>query len=61
MRASLGVLSEPQFNPNLVATVMDGTQAKSGVIDPLGTEINLGKDLYPQLLRNLANTLVGCL
>lgn len=55
------VLSEPQFNPNLVATVMDGTQARTEVLDPLGTGIAPGPGLYPQLLRNLANTLADCL
>ncbi|MEO3414493.1 zinc ABC transporter substrate-binding protein [Roseovarius sp. CAU 1744] len=55
------VLSEPQFNPNLVATVMGGTQAKSAILDPLGTGIEPGPGLYPNLLRNLADTLADCL
>lgn len=55
------VLSEPQFSPNLVATVMDGTEANTAVLDPLGTELELGADLYPQLLRNLAVALADCL
>ncbi len=55
------VLSEPQFNPNLVATVMDGTEANTAVLDPLGSDLTLGPDLYPQLLRNLAKTLADCL
>lgn len=55
------VLSEPQFNQNLVATVMDGTQANTGVLDPLGSDIEPGPGLYPQLLRNLANALAECL
>ena len=55
------VLSEPQFNVNMVATVMDGSEAKTGVLDPLGTDIELGPGLYPQLLRNLAYALAECL
>ena len=55
------VLSEPQFNPNLVATVMDGIEANTAVLDPLGVELELGPDLYPQLLRNLAVALADCL
>jgi len=55
------VLAEPQFNPALVATVMDGTAAKTAVIDPLGSELTPGPDLYPQLLRNLASSLADCL
>lgn len=55
------VLAEPQFNPGLVATVLDGTDANASVIDPLGAELEPGADLYPQLIRNMANTLADCL
>ncbi|MBC6438816.1 MAG: zinc ABC transporter substrate-binding protein [Rhodospirillales bacterium] len=55
------VLSEPQFNPGLVATVLDGTDANTGVMDPLGADLEPGPELYPQLLRNMANTLADCL
>lgn len=55
------VLSEPQFNAGLVATVMDGTAANTAVLDPLGSNLEPGPDLYPLLLRNLATTLADCL
>ena len=54
------VLAEPQFNAGLVATVLDGTKAKTGVLDPLGSDLAPGPALYPQLMRNLASTLVEC-
>ena len=55
------VLAEPQFNEGLVATVLDGTEAKTGVIDPLGAELKPGPALYPQLIRNMSATLAECL
>lgn len=55
------VLAEPQFNAGLVATVLDGTEAKTGVLDPLGSDLESGPALYPQLIRNLASTLAECL
>ncbi len=55
------VLSEPQFNPRLVATVLEGTPANTGVIDPLGADLEPGPDLYAQLIRDIATALVGCL
>jgi zinc transport system substrate-binding protein len=55
------VLAEPQFNSGLVATVMDGSDANTGVIDPLGSDLELGAALYPQLITNMATALVGCL
>ena len=53
--------TEPQFNAGLVQTVFQGTGAVTGVLDPLGSDLPLGADLYPQLLRNLAGNLVACL
>jgi zinc transport system substrate-binding protein len=54
------VLAEPQFNPDLVDTVLDGTNAQSSSIDPLGSHLQIGPTLYPQLLRELAQTLGDC-
>lgn len=55
------VLAEPQFNPGLVTTVMDGAEAKTAVIDPVGVDLEPGPELYPQLIRNMATTLAECL
>lgn len=55
------VISEPQFAPGLVAAVMDGSEAKTAVVDPLGATLEPGADLYPQLIANLAKSLAGCL
>ncbi|WP_375573201.1 zinc ABC transporter substrate-binding protein [Ahrensia marina] len=55
------VLSEPQYNPGLVATVLDGTDATTGVIDPLGSAFEPGAGLYPKVIRGIARTLSECL
>ena len=55
------VLAEPQFNPGLVTTVLDGTEARTRVIDPIGIELEPGPTLYPQLMRAMAKTLADCL
>ncbi|MCK0096749.1 zinc ABC transporter substrate-binding protein [Yoonia sp. F2084L] len=55
------VLAEPQFNAGLVTAVLDGTEANTGVIDPLGVDLEPGPALYPQLIRNMATTLADCL
>ena len=55
------VFAEPQFQPRVVQTVIEGSKAKSGVLDPLGTEIALGPDGYPALLLSLASSLADCL
>ena len=55
------VFSEPQFQPALVATVIAGSDARVGVLDPLGAELPSGPDAYFQLLQGLADALRGCL
>lgn len=55
------VLSEPQFDPKIVAAVMDGSEARTGVLDPLGSDLEPGSDLYGAVLRNLAVALADCL
>ena len=55
------VLAEPQFNPNIVATVAREASVNTGVIDPLGAGLETGKDQYFGTLRNLAKALAACL
>lgn len=59
--AALCVFSEPQFEPKLVATVIEGTDARSAVLDPIGAELTPGPGLYPALLENLKDQLIVCL
>lgn len=55
------VFAEPQFEPVLVDTVIEGTSARKGVLDPLGSDLAPGPDQYFELIANLANSLVDCL
>ena len=55
------VFSEPQFESKLVTTVTEGTSAKSAVLDPLGTEIEDGPELYFTLIKNMATSFKTCL
>ena len=62
--AELGVqcvFREPQFNPALVDSVFAGTGVETSlVIDPLGVDLPLGTELYPALLRQLADGVARC-
>lgn len=53
-------LAEPQFNPDLLDTVFDGTGVRTAVIDPLGTDIPAGPAFYPELIRSLARAFQAC-
>ena len=55
------VFSEPQFQPRVIEAVVEGTQARKGVLDPVGAELTPGPDLYPELLRMMGRSLVDCL
>ena len=55
------IFSEPQFSPKLVQTVIEGTSVKKGMLDPLGTGLKPGKELYFTLLINLSRSLRKCL
>jgi zinc transport system substrate-binding protein len=55
------VFAEPQFEPKLVTVVVEGTDAQSGVLDPLGADLEDGPNLYFDLIRNLARSMRDCL
>jgi zinc transport system substrate-binding protein len=55
------VFAEPQFEPTLVATVVEKTPAKRGTLDPLGASLDDGSELYFTLMRGMAASLVSCL
>jgi zinc transport system substrate-binding protein len=62
--ASLGatcVFAEPQFEPKLIDVVIEGTSARSGVLDPEAATLKEGPELYFDLMRGIANALSACL
>ncbi len=55
------VFSEPQFEPAVVRTVIDGLAVRTGVLDPLGADLAPGPDAYFRLMERLADSLRTCL
>src|SRR6266852_6095932 len=55
------VFSEPQFEPLLVQTVIEGTRARTAVLDPEGAALRAGPELYFTLMDGLADALAICL
>lgn len=53
------VFAEPQFDPRLVQAVFGGV-VHHGVVDPLGTDLAPGPQLYPDLLRGMAGAFAAC-
>ena len=55
------VFREPQFESALVQVLIDDTDARTGVLDSLGTEEDPGPDAYVALMDAIADSLVECL
>jgi zinc transport system substrate-binding protein len=55
------VFSEPEFEPSLVQTIIEGTEVRTGVLDPLGADLQEGPELYGNLMLRLAANLRDCL
>ena len=54
------VFAEPQFEPRLVRTLVEGTGAATGTLDPLGAALGDGPDLYFDLMRENARAFRAC-
>jgi zinc transport system substrate-binding protein len=55
------IFAEPQFEPAVVATIADGTGAKTGTLDPEGAGLTESPGLYAELLTTLARSIADCL
>lgn len=55
------VFAEPQFDPRLVKTLIEGTSARNAVLDPVGADLAPGPDAYPELITALARSMTDCL
>ncbi len=60
-RGAACVFAEPQFEPALARTLVEGTGARIGTLDPLGAALPPGSGLYGELLRRMARSLADCL
>ena len=54
------VFTEPQFEPRLVRTLVAGTGASVGALDPLGAMIDDSPELYFKLMRFNAESFRAC-
>nr|WP_321455659.1 zinc ABC transporter substrate-binding protein ZnuA [uncultured Cohaesibacter sp.] len=55
------IMAEPQFSDKILNTLIEGTDTKIGQLDPLGTNLELGPDLYENLMQYNASKLLDCL
>ena len=55
------IFREVQFNPRLAEVVAEGSGAKLGTLDPVGSTIPFGPDAYDALMLGLADGFKSCL
>ncbi len=55
------VFAEPQFEVGYVSTVIEGTPARQGTLDPLGAAIEPGAGAYREMMLDLARNMANCL
>ena len=55
------LFTEPQFEPRLAWTVIEGTEVRTAVIDLLGADVAAGPDAWFGIMRSLGDSIAGCL
>ena len=55
------VFTEPQFEPDLVRTVIEGTGVRTAALDPLGVDVEPGPDAWFEIMRGLGDAVADCL
>ncbi|MEW8001089.1 MAG: zinc ABC transporter substrate-binding protein, partial [Candidatus Thiodiazotropha endolucinida] len=60
-RGARCLFTEPQFEPKLAHTLLEGLAVSIGELDPLGKQLLPGPDCYFSLMKELADNLLDCL
>lgn len=55
------IFSEPQFGSDIIDTVTSDLPVKTGMLDPLGSGVKPGSDMYNGLLLLISGSIVKCL
>lgn len=55
------VFAEPQFRPAVIDSLTQGLNVKHGILDPLGMNVELGKESYVEFLTQLSSQFLSCL
>jgi len=55
------IFREPQFDDKLIRTASEGTNIRSGLLDPLGSGLVQGAGLYIKMMENLTDQMINCL
>ena len=54
------IISEPQFNPNIIKSIAQDSRILTRSFDPLGSSFDTNKNLYFEMILSLSNSLKDC-
>ncbi|MGR3290465.1 MAG: hypothetical protein ACU0C9_04635, partial [Paracoccaceae bacterium] len=54
------IVSEPRQNPAILHTLIDGFPIPVVELDPIGSNLDVGKQLYRDLILNIAVGIADC-
>lgn len=60
-RGAVCIFAEPQFAPKVAQTIAEGAPARVGELDPISVGGEPGPDAWFRLMRDLGDSLAGCL
>lgn len=55
------IFTEPQFSSDAVNILVEGTDVRIGVLDPLGVAIEPGREMWFRLMQGLVSEMAACL
>jgi zinc transport system substrate-binding protein len=55
------IFTEPQFEPRMVEILAEGTDIRTGMLDPIGADLSPGPELYFDLITAMTDALQACL
>ena len=55
------VFTEPQFEPRLVRTLIERSEVRTAILDPLGVAVAAGPDAWFDIMRRMGDSVAGCL
>jgi len=54
------IFSEPQYNPKIIETLASDMKISTGILDPLGANLDKGNTMYEELIKKISNSIKNC-
>jgi zinc transport system substrate-binding protein len=55
------IFSEPQYNPKIIETLASDMKISTGILDPLGANLDKGNTMYEKLIKQISSSIKNCI